>query len=246
MHRTRVLPGARVGSEPVIIRPEAYVAAQTGSGWRIGSQDVPVHTDATLRAAQEEAHKKGVAEGVAKGKAAGLDEGRREGQIQGRQEAHMLLKADADAVEAVAQSIIAERTALMTTAGRDLVQLALTMAERISRTSIASDEEVVLRAIREALGAVGDARRIVVHMNPSEVESVRARVRELNSLLAEETHVELRADATISPGGCRVDTPELQLDATVEGLMERFEAALLGWSERRMLEAPRDEADDAA
>lgn len=242
-----MLPRAQVGSEPVKIRPEDYVPPHSGSSWYIGAQDVPIHTEAALRAAQDEAYQKGFAEGVAQGHEEGYSEGRREGEIQGRREEHQVLKADADAVEAVAQALIEERTTLMMTAGRDLVQLALTMAERISRMSIASDEEVVLRAIRECLAAVGEARRVVVHMNPSEVESVRMRSEELNSLLANETHIELRPDATISAGGCRVDTPELQLDATVEGLLERFETALLTWNEQRMLAAPREgEAENAA
>ncbi len=178
----------------------------------------------------------GHAAGFEEGHTAGFEAGQREGIEIGRQQEHDLIRGGSEMLAMLAETIVRERSRIIAEASRDLVQLALTMAERIVRHGLPLEDEAVLRAIREALGQVGDARRIVVRLNPREVELVETHSADLGALVAADAHIELRPDPGVTPGGCLMETPELHLDATVETLLGRFEEILTAWSAQVTLE----------
>jgi len=177
----------------------------------------------------------------------GFERGLAEGRAKGREEAEIEMQGETVALETVATGILAERMKMVTEAGRDIVQLALSMAERITRRSLPVDEDAVLRGIREALAHVGETRRVMIRLNPREMDAIRERTSQLRELVPGGSHLEFRADPAITPGGCTLETPELHLDATIEGLLERFEEALLAWSDQQALTTGEaEEASDAA
>lgn len=236
MRSSSVLKGARVVPEPRRVRAEELVWPGLGPDALAGGRSDPLiyserDVEQLLANVRQEAVAEGHASGRDEGRAAGYEEGFHEGVEVGRQQEHDQLRAESELLATLVQSILQDRGRIVASVGRDLVQLALTMAERVVRRSLPFEDEAVLRAIREALGHVGDARRIIVRLNPRELERVRAHEADLAALLAAEASVELRPDTAVTPGGCLIDTPELHLDATVEALLERFEEVLSAWSD---------------
>ncbi len=255
MPRAHVLRGARLSSEPRRVRAEDLVWPGLGPDALAPKRQEPLiyserDVEALLENVRREALAEGRASGLEEGRAQGYDVGHQEGLAAGREQEHEKLREGTRALTRIADGIVAERRRVIASAGGDLVQLAMAMAERIVRRSLPLDEEAVLRAIREALDRVADAHRIVVRLNPREMELVEHHREDLSSLISTDSHLELRADASVAPGGCLVDTAELRMDATVEALLERFEAVLADWCRREANAAGArpddDEASDAA
>lgn len=240
MRRSNVIQNPRIASEPKTILPEEIRWSDSmASGAKI--EDVRLHTEREVEAARRQ----GLDEGLARGRQEGFSRGHEEGLSEGRREERERLRGEGEALRMIGEEIVGERSRILVSAGRDLVRLALSMAERICRRSLSLDREAVLRAIREALGLVGEAQRVVVRINPGDIERIRAQARELQGLLSENSRLELRPDPTVSSGGCAVDTPELHLDATVEGFLERFEDALSTWSEGQVLDGASEPGGSA-
>jgi flagellar assembly protein FliH len=104
-----------------------------------------------------------------------------------------------------------------------VLNLALSIARQVIRREIALDAEAVLPPLREAVAAVIDQQSHPrVHMNPQDFARLR------NDLEADGMFKGCRLipDAGIARGGCRVETGQSEVDATVESRWQRVLAAV--------------------
>ena len=104
-----------------------------------------------------------------------------------------------------------------------VLNLALSIARQVIRREIALDAAVVLPPLREAVAAVIDQQSHPrVHMNPQDLARLR------NDLEADGMFKGCRLipDAGIGRGGCRVETAQSEVDATVESRWQRVLAAV--------------------
>ncbi len=104
-----------------------------------------------------------------------------------------------------------------------VVDLALEVARHALRATLAVRPETIVPIVQEALAGVFDESvRMHLHLNPSDEALVRE---ELGARLAQ-SNCEIVADASIRPGGCRIETPRAEVDATLETRWRRTLAAL--------------------
>src|SRR5690606_32476234 len=83
--------------------------------------------------------------------------------------------------------------------------------------------EVIVPIVQEALAHLFDEQlRVRLHMNPADVALVRE---ELGDRLTTNS-CEIVRDASISLGGCRIETPRSSIDATLETRWRRTLAAI--------------------
>lgn len=114
-----------------------------------------------------------------------------------------------------------------------VLTLALTIARQVMRREMDVDRCAVMPALREAVQAVIDQQAHPrVHMNPHDLSHLH------DSLDADGMLRGCRfiADPTVSRGGCRVETAQSDVDATVESRWNRVLGAV-GIDPRR---APRE------
>lgn len=107
----------------------------------------------------------------------------------------------------------------------DLLSLSLAIAKQVLRDALKVHPELILASIQEALGRLPHAHRrthLIVH--PQDATLVRERLGE--RLARTGTHIV--EDARITPGGCRLETPECEIDATLESRWHRVAAAMGG------------------
>jgi len=138
-----------------------------------------------------------------------------------------------DAAEALAlvKEIVAElmclRNELAECAGREMLQFALQIAEKIvgqiAETNISAAQANLHKALE--LYSWGD---ITVHVNPSELDSLRRHCAELTGVLASSGHIELVADDQIARGGAKAITGGGCVDATIQTQLANVVASLLG------------------
>lgn len=107
-------------------------------------------------------------------------------------------------------------------AGR-VARVALELARQVVRTELHERSELVVDVAEDALSVLlGSARHIVVRLNPEDHALVQGQLGEL----LQSRGARLIADASITRGGCFVDSDIAVVDATVEFRWERAAAAM--------------------
>jgi flagellar assembly protein FliH len=107
------------------------------------------------------------------------------------------------------------------------VKVATAIAERIIRREIASDPQITLDNIAEALRLATGTAEITVHIHPADHENLGSQVARLAETLCQLAPSSVVADADVSPGGCRVVTKFGEIDARIESQLRRIEEELL-------------------
>jgi flagellar assembly protein FliH len=144
--------------------------------------------------------------------ATGYEAGFAQGVAEAQRAAQAHRNADLAKLDVVLSRLQGALDGTIAGAADQVLDLALAIARQVLRDEIAMRPEAILPVVREALGALVEAHgHPTVRLAPSDYESVR-------TTLAGETQlrgVRFLSDPAIAPGGCRVDTPHIEVDATV-------------------------------
>jgi flagellar assembly protein FliH len=144
----------------------------------------------------------------------------------------------ASRLDSIAMGFEAELCALESQTADRVVDLALEIARRVLIHELRTAREAIVPVAREALAALAASQSAaVMYVHPSDLPVVRDTLEPL----LHKRHVELVADARITPGGCRIDSADSQVDAT---LQTRWARTLAGIGRHPTEEefAPLDEA----
>lgn len=164
------------------------------------------------------------------GFAAGEKDGFRSSTLKVRQEAEAALGAKLGSLERLMRSLfdpIAEQDAQLE---KSMVGLVEHIARQVIQRELVLDSSHIESVMREALKllplGVGNVR---LYINPQDFEQVKA-LRERH----EETW-RIVEDASLQPGGCRVETEHSRIDATVETRISQIMAKLLDQAHEQVL-----------
>ncbi len=169
--------------------------------------------------------------GYRAGRDAGFAEGMKRGFEAGGAQAnraHALAEAQAGVtlakrVEVLCESLAARFEQVEREAADEVVELAVEIARQALRATPAMRPEAIIPVVQEALASLFDERvRMRLLLHPRDAELVRSELGE--RLLVR--GCEIVADHSITPGGCRIDTPRASVDATVETRWRRTLAAI--------------------
>jgi flagellar assembly protein FliH len=150
-----------------------------------------------------------------RGRADGIQEGKRAAQQERAQHGKQLERA--------LNELRARFTDLESQGADAVLDLALTIARQVVGREIELKRDAVLAPLREAIAAIIDqAAHPRIHLNPQDHELVRTDL-EADGLFK---GARIVADPAVSRGGCRVETPQCEVDATVETRWRRVLAAL--------------------
>lgn len=158
---------------------------------------------------------------------AGFDEGRRYTEKTSRAEYERRLAETENRLAQVTADLARQLDAFRAAAERDIVRLAIAIAERVVKREIRLDDEFVVRQIQEAMKRVIGVERVRIRMNPQDEEIVRRRRSELLTSADAVRELTIEADETIPRGSCVLESDGGNVDASVQTQLERIEAALL-------------------
>ena len=97
--------------------------------------------------------------------------------------------------------------------------------------ALSVEPERVLDSVQGALRGIVERERIIIMVNPDDLEIVRGATEELKATLGGIEHCVVEAERRVARGGCIVRTPVGDVDARVETKLERASevvAAALG------------------
>lgn len=174
------------------------------------SQDPILAAQAIVAAARAEA-------GALRARA--VEQGRAEGIALGREEAAADLAPAVTALEQALAEAIAVRDAFVADAESRAVALALGIAEKVVAGALQIEPERVVDVVRGALRGLLDGDRIIVSVNPDDVELVRAA-----GLGGPDGHIEVHAERRVARGGALVHTSVGEIDARIEHKLDAVRA----------------------
>lgn len=204
-------------------------------------------TRAAAIAAQAQAERERILAGAAEaGRTEGFEAGRKAGYEAGLTEGREAALAEfkdrlaglATGWESALQTFEAERDGMLRSAQRDVLRLALLIAERITKRAIATDPQVAVAQLEAVLGVIVRPTELVVRINPEDREAINAALPALTARFSQARHVELRDDPALMRGSCIAETRTPgaagaaalspgEIDASIDTQIDRIVEALL-------------------
>jgi flagellar assembly protein FliH len=124
----------------------------------------------------------------------------------------------------LARELRGARARLLEEAADDVVGLAFAVARRILRREVEADPVAALPLVRELLQRAAAGTEVTVRLSPRDHAVLSAHEALPESAGLEGVH--FRLDATITPGGVRVETAAGGFDARIETQLDLIEEAL--------------------
>ena len=152
------------------------------------------------------------------------------GFAQGEKDGLELGQAKADKLIHNLEILLEEIGHLKTRLGKqyekEILDLVFTVAKKVIQTQLLFDESAVRDTIRSALALTAERRNIVLKINPEDFEYVEKIRPDLFTEQPNLKSLTVTADTAIGRGGCVLETPSGDVDATIETQLGRIYQSL--------------------
>ncbi len=187
-----------------------------------------------LMAAQMEAEElktqaraEGLAEGHREGMASGRIQGAKAGNEQALAEHRDQLTQLLASLTTAATELESRRNELESAALSEVVGLAVAVARRVTKRQGMLDPLVLEENLREAMKLVVHCADVRIACHPIQRKTMEDILPRLGRDWPALKHVAIVEEPSLSPGGCRVHTAHGQIDADLDGQLDRVVSDLL-------------------
>lgn len=161
-----------------------------------------------------------------------IDEGRRQGRLEAQEEMRAEMSHSLAAAPTTWQQVAAglqrAHQDWLARWEQDVVKLACAIAARLVRRELVSQPDIPVALAREALELAAGRQRLRLIVHPRDLALLDDQLRFLVAALPASCAVELSADESIEPGGCRVVTDLGELDQQWSTQLARIADELTG------------------
>jgi flagellar assembly protein FliH len=178
-------------------------------------------------ALRQQAQAEGAKSGYADGLERGITEGTRLGQEKALAEQREQLTTLMGALTAAGTALNTSRMELESGVLRDVTDLAIQIAHRITKRIGQLDPQVLIANVTESLKLVVGMHKLRIALHPTQKATLADALPRLKLEFPTLDHVELIADDTIAPGGCKLLTRQGSVDAALDEQLTRIAAELL-------------------
>lgn len=195
-----------------IVRPDQL--AQAPRPWR--PEELPTRERTTRDIPEPPSGMRGV-DALAATRAA-----REQGLAEGIRAGEESYRAKLTRLEALAETLRAERAEFFERIEPELVRLAVSIAEKIIGRELELNPDTVLDVIRGAVRRLRDREMLRVSVHPRDVARVREAREDLISAVDGVRKLEVVEDRRVDIGGCVIETPNGTLDARIRTQMDEI------------------------
>lgn|GEM_PF-635048 len=100
------------------------------------------------------------------------------------------------------------------------------LVEEVLNAELKVNPEAIVGVVRKALADARQQREIIVRVNPTDADALERSKNRMLEILARANSVEVRADASVTRGGCVVVTELGSIDASLERQLEALSQAI--------------------
>lgn len=154
-------------------------------------------------------------------------EGYAEGMVAGRADLRQLGEPAVQALSEAVDRVREFQAEAADSVERQAVTLAIDIAEKVVAGSLDAEPERVLDVVRGALRAIVERERLVIQVNPDDLDIVREGLDELTGALGGIEHVEVQEERRVQRGGAVVRTVVGEVDANIRTKLDRARDAVL-------------------
>ena len=181
-----------------------------------------------LEQARKEGYQAGYQEGLDKGTA----QAQENHQKMLEQETERRLQPLSQALSQVVQRLTQARELWLGEWERLGIELACAIAGRVVRGKVAAaSDEIARKALVEALSLVGRTPEVTIFLHPADQETLELNRAQWDAATRSIDQVNVVADPSLSPGGCRIETEFGAIDASIDAQLARIERELIGIEE---------------
>jgi flagellar assembly protein FliH len=160
-----------------------------------------------------------------KSESEGFDKGYAEGLASGIKEGEKEIRERLERLESVIRELDGVKERKIEEVLPEIVDLSLDIARKIIHRKIEQDREIIVSVVREAIHRLGREEKMIIRVNPADYDTMISNI----DLLREETRlrdVTVEPSASISPGGCTIETPSGEVDARIEEQIKEIRDAI--------------------
>lgn len=111
---------------------------------------------------------------------------------------------------------------------QEMVDLAVQIAQKLVCRQLELDPGTVVDIVRTACAQARECERVIIYTAPAQLDSLKKRRAEIEAQLYRAHKIEFIADPAIEWGGCRLETEQGYIDATIETMMEQIKSVIRG------------------
>ncbi|MGM0416978.1 MAG: FliH/SctL family protein [Thermodesulfobacteriota bacterium] len=144
------------------------------------------------------------------------------GVAAGKKEVEEKLAKATKALNEAAKKLSTQSESIMQRSAEDMLQLVMAIAERILHFEISERKEVVVRIVQQTINAAVQAEEFHIRVNPEDIEVLNEQKPLFIASLSGLSNIEFIADASITRGGCILESPSGRVDATLETQLDEI------------------------
>ena len=147
-----------------------------------------------------------------------------QGRVKGIEEGHAQCQAKVDeelkrAIQ-LANQIGRARVAALEEQDRDVVEVALAIAQKIILQEVETDKEFIVRQVRQILGLLLNKTLVTLKVHPDDLHVLEPLHEALRAEFLDGDHLSIEGHEDVPLGGCLVEQAGLQLDARLQQQLE--------------------------
>lgn len=108
----------------------------------------------------------------------------------------------------------------------EILALSIDIAEKLVFRQLEIKPETIVDIARAACLQAKECEMVIIYVAPEQVETIKAKQDEFSSQLYRSKRLEFIADPTIKSGGCRIETEQGYIDATVETMLKQLNTVI--------------------
>lgn len=143
-----------------------------------------------------------------------------------------LKQADADfgstlaALTLVCDQLSAIRETILKNSKTEMVELVLALSEKIIRHSVTEQNQTIIDTVESAIHQAVKSSEFYIYLHPDDMLSVQDRTQKFIAGLNGLDNIVVKADPTIERGGCKVESENCTVDATISSQFKVLQETL--------------------
>lgn len=212
--------GYRLHRFPPLAQPVAAEGEfDATDSWQDAQVELQQRLEEGFQTGLEQGHAEGVNQGLAQGKQQGLLEGQKEGFqqgfVSGEQSGKQAFIEASKPVNELYQTLSRWQTEREQQQRHVICELVQKVAQQVIRAELTLMPQQILALVDETLdGMTGDSGKVVVHLNPQDLE----RISQINADLPEQW--KLVANPELPSGGCHLVTDHAEADVSCDSRLQ--------------------------
>jgi len=149
------------------------------------------------------------------------------GRSQNEDRYSLEMKRRVDNLDKIINELAMLKSRLLKEAEEEMVRLSVQVAEKLIHHEIATNKEVILHVLKEAMKSVLDRDNITIRLHPEDYQHIMEIKSEFLANFDGLKNVFFQQDEAVKPGGTVIETPHGEVDARIEQQLREVKQALL-------------------